>query len=265
MIDIGKVFWVIQTNRLGWMGTHDIYKLTAFLEAQGTPFGEVELQPEGELPKVVHEGPVLFYGAARYIERVRASSWKPGVFYDPKTFAFEAQKKGYGEDFLNADSWTLPFVQLAAKLPKVPLFVRPVGALNEFVGKVRGLPELGEILKTARDYHPEMMVVAAPVKLIECEWRLVLVEGRVVTGSMYRLRGEAVGGVVPKDVAAFAEEMAQQYSPSPVHVLDVCEVEGKRRVVEANCFNCSGWYGADFRVIARAVTEAAVKLYGEAG
>lgn len=97
-------------------------------------------------------------------------------------------------------------------------------------------------------------LVLCPPRTIEDEWRLFVVDGRVVTGSHYR-RGDTldVRADVPVEVVSFGETIAARYAPSPAFVLDVAHSDGALRVVEYNCLHGAGFYASDVDAVVRAL------------
>ena len=140
MTDLSKVLWVIQENRLGWSGTHDNHMLESFLEAQGTPYREITVIPFDESPLKMEawDGPVIFYGSTKLVERVKW--WKPGVWYDERAFSMEEVYAFYDTLMLNDDDGYMLYLKdllAEARDPEEELFIRPVHDLKEFVGAVR--------------------------------------------------------------------------------------------------------------------------------
>ncbi|MCB9615233.1 MAG: ATP-grasp domain-containing protein [Sandaracinus sp.] len=106
--------------------------------------------------------------------------------------------------------------------------------------------------------HPllDADLALCPPRAIEDEWRLFVVDGRVVTGSHYR-SGETldVHDDVPSEVAAFGEGIAVRYTPSPAFVLDVARSRGTLKVVEYNCLHGAGFYASDVGAVVRALND----------
>ncbi len=264
-----RVLWVIQSNALNPTQLASANKLMEFLDLQGTPHTAIEVGAGRDSPIEVMpwRGPVIFYGSAKLVERVvEINGWTPGVYYDEVRFSFDAVRAGYNELLLNADSKVMALGELLAAhgAPETEWFIRPVSNMKVFAGgvrKIRDLPELLERGSKSIATAATRVQIAEP-KTLRREWRTVVVDGRVITGSMYRSHGQAMAGdaygTINDDVIAFATAAAKRYQPAPVFVLDVGEwIQGSERrlsVVECNPFNCSGWYWSDFHAIAREVT-----------
>ncbi|WP_437301627.1 ATP-grasp domain-containing protein [Sorangium sp. So ce426] len=81
---------------------------------------------------------------------------------------------------------------------------------------------------------------------------MFVVDGEVVTGSMYRPSGDSH---LPRELIDFAERAASRWAPASVFVLDVARVDGAWKIVECNCFNGSRFYSADVERVVRTVSE----------
>ncbi len=146
------------------------------------------------------------------------------------------------------------------------LFLRPDSGAKEFNGEVISRDRFAAWSKyTAEWVQKDLLCVASqPVKL-DKEYRLVVRDGRVVTGSMYRMAKHVVSERLDKSdeemgkVAAFAEQvMAGSPMPlPPIHVIDVAVEPDRMSVMEVGCFCCAGLYECDRRAVAEHVSLAA--------
>ncbi|WP_438031924.1 ATP-grasp domain-containing protein [Sorangium sp. So ce204] len=117
---------------------------------------------------------------------------------------------------------------------------RPNDDLKRFTGQVLRFSECVALFQTlrgaARPVEPTSEVVLGEPREIDGEWRLFVVDGEVVTGSMYRPSGDSH---LPRELIDFAERAASRWAPASVFVLDVARVDGAWKIVECNCFNGS--------------------------
>ena len=104
----------------------------------------------------------------------------------------------------------------------------------------------------------EIVVAAEPINL-QAEWRFVVVEGKVITGSQYRENERvAIDAGYPPEAFQFAEKIAKEYNPDPCWVIDVCLTKsGIYALMEVGCFSCAGLYKCDRDIIATEVSKAA--------
>ena len=83
-----------------------------------------------------------------------------------------------------------------------------------------------------------MPIVAAPIRNVGREWRFVVVGTDVIAGSAYdAATRSAVSHQPGSDAWAYAQSVASELaSPAEAYVLDVCECDGKLRLMEINPF-----------------------------
>lgn len=210
-----------------------------------------------ELPRV--EGPVVFHGRTTLILRaLEHPTWRRGIFFDPQRFQHRAYVTGFGRDVLNADAEVMSWEELLRmhRAPEDEIFLKPNDDLKSFSGCVLRFSECSDLFRNlrrqARPVESTSEVVVGRPCEIDAEWRLFIVDGAVVTGSMYRPSADPD---VPRDVVAFAEEAAARWAPASVFVMDVARVDRAWKIIECNCFNGSRFYAADVEELVLAVSE----------
>jgi hypothetical protein len=159
---------------------------------------------------------------------------------------------------LNADAQVMSWERLLGE-PRAPnelVFLKPNDDLKRFTGQVLRFSECVTLFQAlrgaARPVEPTSEVVLGEPREIDGEWRLFVVDGEVVTGSMYRPSGDSR---LPRELIDFAEKAASRWAPASVFVLDVARVDGAWKIVECNCFNGSRFYSADVERLVRTVSE----------
>lgn len=242
--------WIIQEN-LG--NDRNNGKLAEFLDAKKVPWQSVFHIPFDDSPieGIDPSGITIFYGSTGLVNRVAIKNlWKPGVFFEGERFSFQALKDGFGPHLLNYGSELLTVRELVERDldPKGVWFIRPAHDTKAFTGalfvdhEVKAWKEALEGA-TGRFTHDTLVQVAKPEVIIR-ELRSFVVNKTVSTSSYYG-HGMMRQHVFPEDIE-FAQEMAKVYQPAEVFTLDTCLLEdGRRKVVETNCFNCSGLYWSD--------------------
>lgn len=78
------------------------------------------------------------------------------------------------------------------------------------------------------------------------EFRVFVVAGRVVTGSLYKL-GDCVrcSSDVPPDVMRFEQDCVQQWAPNRAFAIDIAVTPQGLRVLGVNSANSGGFYAFD--------------------
>lgn len=131
----------------------------------------------------------------------------------------------------------------------VDKFVKPSSDLKAFTAGVMGA---GEVLKFFiesnyhRENYQEETVLVNDVVQIDAEHRFICLNGEVISGSQYRRNNQTVySNVIPKYVLDAAYEYAKLYEPANIYTMDLAETPNGIKIVEYNCWNCSGLYHMD--------------------
>lgn len=199
------------------------------------------------------------------------SSMQRGVFYDKVAFDMEAYMGPLKDIMLNGYGGAYRIVRLDHVLHHKfagDTFVKPTRDLKLFAGTV--IPSgtsLDEHLKTttcdeeaiASNLDASIFLSPAfvPTAILE-EYRIFIVEGKAVTGSLYKRKGRVeYSSKVPPGVLNAAEEYASIYSPARAFTIDLAAVDysSHYKVVEFNSINCSGLYHSDVGALAKALRE----------
>ncbi len=260
--------WVVQSN-LG--ASSDVDKITAACDFFGYHCVHVKAIPfDAEPPTGLHKvkGQVILYGATKFVKTVHEDGrWRPGAFINDN-FSFPVWREAWGKRCLNYDAQVMTMGNLFNRSQNgfmerntdAHWFIRPISDNKEFPGSVVRLGDFTEWVKkinhgTDYDIDTSLQIVVAKPWSIAAEWRLFMVDGKVSSGSQYRIRGRLNPYPhVPDEVVVYAEETAAVWSPHPVFVLDVCRCGEALHVVECGAFNSAGFYEADIEQIVKDVS-----------
>lgn len=129
---------------------------------------------------------------------------------------------------------------------KEQLFIKENSGYKTFTGQVFDHGTMQDLQLV----YPEDFLLLAPKKSIEKEWRVVISDGKPLTGSGYPDTKEC-----GQDVLDFAEKCVKlsEYDPAPMWTLDICQSNGELKVLEANSLLSSGWYFCDTEKIIKEV------------
>jgi hypothetical protein len=224
---------------------HSIHKVVPFV-------GDLIPEPMPASDRVICMGS---YAMRHYSKK---KNWNPGVF-DLEPHDFMVQLHHWGDAMLNADSEVAAFGEVRFDGEK---FVRPVDDTKAFTGAVFEWAEFEDwqhrVVALGEDIGSSLtsrtMVQVSSPKAIRQEVRCWVVEGKVVTASIYRMGqrvyySDQVGG----RFLDFAGELAARWSPERAFCLDVCEAVDGLRVVEINTINSAGFYAADMQKLVMAL------------
>jgi hypothetical protein len=220
---------------------------------------------------------VVFYGSLETArEIVRSKPWIPGVFYTPDNYRCRNYYPAFGSHLLNAENYAFyPYGDLIRMKEAIfthfaedrAVFIRPDEGDKTFTGKLVYKEDYEKEVDYFGFYgiNPSALVVVSEPKNIYKEWRLFMSEGKVVTGSLYKI-GRTVkhDPNVADEVIDFANRVAGLYTPDRVWVLDICEtLAGNYYVLEIGCMSCSGIYACDTDKLVEAATNSAAKEFEE--
>lgn len=260
--------WLVQTNITPESPTPAL--LRDACNRQGRLYLPITVLPGSKslppVPDIAKDGPVVFHGRSTLILNALSSPWRHGVFFDPDMFTHRAYADGYGDRLLNCDASVMTWAELLqlAKASSGYRFIKPIDDFKGFTGQALSLSAVETLFGVLSEKYGQGLlsaeVVVASAQEVDAEWRLFVVNGRVVTGSMYRPTG---GSHLPSDVLAFAESAIRVWTPAPVFALDIGKVGRQLKIVECNCFNASRLYDSNASLLVQAVSNYQEESYAD--
>lgn len=98
-----------------------------------------------------------------------------------------------------------------------------------------------------------MIVLDTPEEIL-AEWRYFIVGGKIISGSMYRHKGQMhQKAELDADVLTEAQKFANKWLPAPNCVMDLALTNDGVKVIEFNCLASSGFYDNDVKAIFKAL------------
>lgn len=260
-----KPHWIVEENKFA---STDFDALIAAIKAQGNTYSLVTIRPfvhdiVGKIPKVPDGAPVICYGSLGIHKVANDYGWKPGTFYSPEMTP-ENYNKHLGSMMLNHDTRIVPMDKVLDEVTDYEFFIRPNTDNKEFAGMVIKRDDFKEWLDKlmAIGYleNTNFDVAISSVKEIYKEFRLIVINGEVVTGSLYRFSGHVKK---KRDYPEMIEEMAikaiREFNPALAYVVDVAwmydrdepyqNIFDEYRIIEYNTFNSAGFYDSDIEKI----------------
>jgi hypothetical protein len=214
---------------------------------------------------------VVMYGPIRFV-REKNKGFLPGAFgfkNDTNTSHYMSQLPP--DLFFNNDAMYLPYGMIAKKKDMLAdiygdhLFIRPDSGFKSFTGfdvKLKDLEfELSALKQTKNPGDHEMCLIAR-AKPIHAEYRIVVCENQIVTGSQYRWDGRMDVRIdVHHDAWSFAQTAVAEaaWQLDTCYVVDIFLSDSGPKIGEFNSFASSGLYQCDTDAIVDAVSRAALK------
>jgi len=254
-----------------WILQSDIYREEGYeslrdaIRRMDIPNTEVKMIPFSHeiVPEPVVENPAVVMGSISLCNYAKEKGWAPGAFINGYNFNHSAYKCGYGKHLLNYDAHVVKFGEADTADPNLDVFfLRPYDDSKCFAGEIISrcdFQDWQEKVRRIQDENyttisTETVVTVASVKKILREYRFFVVDGRVITGSLYKMGNRVTyQSQVDDDVSRFAQRMTYQFEPDRAFVLDIALTEDGFKVIEVNCFNAAGFYACDVTKIIHAV------------
>jgi hypothetical protein len=260
-----------------WILEKDVFsyrqeaEMLAWLKENDIPYHQVKIIPfiheiDGEVPDI--QGPVVVYGSIGSQKLADQQEWSPGVFTGPEINETVLQEK-FGDMYLNSDAKVCKFRDLPGIITSGEVFIKPNTDTKEFAGTVIEAEKMqwwiANMMKSGylEESFLDNEVLFSKPKTIGCEWRIVVVDGKIAAHSVYRQYGIVKPEIwLPKETEEFIKNSITVYKPLPVYVLDVCQIDdGSFKVIEMNTFNSAGWYACDVNTVMTSVTDFVEKNY----
>ena len=228
------------------------------------PHDIVSLDPAtGALsPDVRPEGAVMICGTYRLSRLAAERGWFPGSFLNAN-HDHRAWTAAWGGRMLNAAARTTRFADARPAPGRV--FIRPAADNKYFDGQVLDAEEVDawrdalcrggrSPVRCSDKVGPETEVTWGPAHPIYRESRFFVVDGEIAASTTYRIGRDTVASPdVDPQALAYARGAVAEWRPARAFALDVALTDGGYRIVEVNCINMSGFYGADVQRLVMAL------------
>lgn len=203
------------------------------------------------------DGPVFVSGSTAMKAISQARGWLPGYIDAPGVDECLAHWRGH---MLNSDLYTGPIGSISP--PDVPFFIRPLEDGKAFAGAVIDPADFDgwrDQLLAVDGYTalaPDTPVAIARVKNLLREYRCLIVDGRLITGSRYKV-GLRVDHHpdLPGHIASFVQRRADEWSPRCAFIVDIAETDLGMRIVETNSVSSAGFYAMDMARYVEAINQ----------
>lgn len=216
---------------------------------------------------------IMTIGSYTLAKVAKEKEWEPTKSLVSDNFNINNLKDKYGKhNLLNGES-----IEGNMKNISIPddkdwdyFFARPLEDTKSFSGEVFTREEFNDFSRNIvdineKDLNGDTPIIISPVKEILSEYRLFVIDGVIVTGSMYRVLDTTRSVLIPLnedernreevECLEFANEMLNIYQPERAFVLDVAMTPFGGKIIEINNINSSGFYEADIESIIISLNE----------
>lgn len=219
------------------------------------------------VPAQVPSTSIVFHGSLGNAARIASDlHWTPGSFCPVESFRCSSWYESARQWLVHKDWHICTANELVARAPMIAkqlgatdrIFVRPDSPLKPFSGRVVEIADLTLAKLDHGFYYDDdtIPVVVAPIQIIGKEWRFVIANRTVITGSAYDPKTrKPLLAQLDSAAANFASRVAASISePETVYILDVCECNDQLRLLELNPFGGADLYACDATAIIDSVS-----------
>lgn len=224
--------WLIQPVKV----EHEkVQELMSMLERAGIAY-DIVYPLEGQVlnpdktPYVYDENETYFVCGSYPLTRNVYKDRKEAVF-SLDGYSFDNIMNIFGaENFVNHDAKIIHSKNIVWEDEEY--FIRPANDDKAFNGGIYNSNTL--------TYEGD--VVYARLKHISKEHRFFVINGEIVTASLYKMNGSlSTSSVIDEGAMKFAQEMIQKFD-FPGFVIDIATVDNQYKIMELNCLNAAGFY-----------------------
>lgn len=263
-----KIHWVLEDDLCQDNKHHFKDVCETFTEVKYLPFvSSSDMKVKGFTKR--SQDCVVCYGSVGLVQKLQKGYpyWVPGDYANFPNYDCARYYPHFLDYLLNDNSYILPFGTILKRLDKIfdwfetqDLFMRPTKGSKTFTGKVFDCIDGLDMLKKERDCYsvdPDELILIAPAKNLGREWRLIIIDDKIISGSLYSNNHRHIEEAgFPDHVKEFAEEILSvvKYRPDPAFTMDICELPHKGlRLIELNSFSCAGMYACKLEPIVEAI------------
>lgn len=254
--------WVIQNNLIS---ENDLGQIQDACKAINVEVEEIQVIPYlKDLPDfTLDDKENIYYGSTTLMANLYDKMKPKGLFFNHETFSMENYIKQWGEHMLNCDAQVLTVEEFFKmdKLDDEDIFIRPDADSKIFDGQVSKFKNAKGYIQRHLDYETEMdlqtKILVGPAYNIYKEWRNYVVDGKVVTSSLYRqnFKLKKCGEDIPQSMLDFVQERINEYRPHDNFAIDIASThDGTYYIIECGCLNSVGLYHCNIPILVESIT-----------
>ncbi len=251
--------WIVQDNLFSEAGYRGLMEQLQRHQIEHTIVKVVPFSHE-LIPEVNPTGLVYACGSTTLSKVAHERGWTPGSFIN-ENFHYNRWLENFGDYLLNPSCVVGKFGEVRTPPNCEAFFIRPCEDTKTFSGMVINREDFEiwrfkvlDLKETYTTLDADTEIIVAPLKEILREYRFFVVDGKVVTGSLYKMGSRVVSNKdVELEVELFAQRMVDRWQPARAFVLDIALTPEGFRVIEINNINSAGFYACDISKIVQAV------------
>jgi hypothetical protein len=226
---------------------------------------------------------VFFYGSLQLAQKfIKNTNYYPGCYLTIENYDCSKYYGYYGNDLLNNNYFLISLNDLKRRKNEIlnffnseKLFIRPNNGVKSFTGQIISKSNfdlnLNTLMQSYGGLDNDLLVVLSDYKELKNEYRLVIVDNKIISGSLYldQYNRESYKAYYDKlcldeKVYEYAETLLSKYEPDRCYTMDICEtITGEYKLLEINSFCCASMYGNDLNKITKAINEMCLSDYND--
>ena len=235
------------------------------------------------LNKIVSEEDiVIFHGSLQHGRQMSKLPFYPGIFLTIENYECYNYYGHFGDNMLNSNYLMMGLNDVIRNKNKIfdifntnKVFIRPSNGYKTFTGQLLSKDnfdiDFDTLTKSYGGLNMNTLVLLAPEQDIEEEYRFIVIDNELISGSLYMDKNNRSDYnayydrlCVDKDAISFAEKMSKIYQPDLAYNIDICRLSnGEYKVMEINSFCCGSLYGNDYTKIVDSMNKLSIKEYLE--
>jgi len=212
----------------------------------------------------------MFYGSIGLSKIIQQKTpWVPGTFCTFKNYECTHYYPIFGDMILNNNYIMIPFGDISRQEKFLfdkedSIFIRPNRSDKIFTGKITSKKSFKKDIEifSFSNINSYDLCVIAPYQKIVSEWRFIISNNEIITGSEYLPKQTTY---IPSDIFDFCKKaIYKNYQPDPIWVMDICRTEtGELYILEIGAFSVSGLYKCDIKKVVEVASKLTIKEWRE--
>lgn len=228
---------------------------------------------------------LLYYGSINQTLRLLKKSSKsfvnvlqsglmyPIAWFNNHNLSYHIYSSYWNKYILNKELCYLTFKELKRQKENLyhfgyPIFIRPDNNVKTFTGELVAYDKFDSWYQNIQEKYnpePEMFVLVAKNQNILNEWRFIVVNKEVITGSLYQKAGlyESNPIIDPKALELAKIIASEEWQPDEAYVLDICQTKDGYSLLEIGSVNTASWYDCNYKDAMMSLTNLAINNHND--
>jgi hypothetical protein len=267
------IIWLLDRGILEKL-SYDRHTIDHYVREAGHEAIFVDRHPDGTYsdPLVANDKCVVLYGSHEFTRYVESHQYQPGALgVNARTQASSYMSNLPLDWFMNRNANMMTWAMFKHRARELfynfdagELFIRPNSGLKTFAGhkvKFGTIDHDISSLDQTSSVVDDTLILVNQCQDIQGEFRFVIADKEVITGSEYRWDGKLdIRRDWPEECFTLAEKVAKQgWQVDVAYTCDVALTEEGPKIVELNGFSCAGLYACDLAKVVEGVSRAAAR------